>query len=152
MIIERIVSEYTIPVDESMSTAFKKIEAHREGALFAIDTSGAVEGVITIGDLIRWLSGQTVADLSVPLHHAMNRNFKSVAEGEQREKIDRILAEVNYIPILDGFNRLTGLFVVDDRRRPFASVILFWMIRRRHLSLRRSESTITVACRWPVIL
>jgi N-acetylneuraminate synthase len=110
MIIERDVSRFCARVDEPIANALARIDANHEGFVLCVDDAGVLEGVLTDGDLRRWLIHQSVADLTRPVRSIVNRTCASAFEDESEEDIRRRLSDrIRFLPLLDGRRRLVGV-------------------------------------------
>jgi sialic acid synthase SpsE/sugar phosphate isomerase/epimerase len=110
MIIERDVGRWCVDVDAPISEVLRRIDANRQGFMLCVDESGVLEGVLTDGDLRRWLMTQTVADLSQPARGIVNASCTVALESEPREDIRRRFSDrVKFIPLLDARRRLIGV-------------------------------------------
>ena len=110
MIIERDINRFWVRVDEPISGALRKIDSNHEGFVLCVDDAGVLEGVLTDGDMRRWLIQQSVADLTRPIQTIVNRTYASALEGESQSDIRRRLSDqIKFLPLLDNRRRLIGL-------------------------------------------
>ena len=59
MLIKKEITSYLTPEYESIKTALNKIQENEEGITICISDEGVISGVLTDGDIRRWLlSGQ----------------------------------------------------------------------------------------------
>ena len=110
MIIERNVGRWCVDVDAPISEGLKRIDANQKGFLLCVDEFGVLEGVLTDGDVRRWLMTQTVADLSRPVRMIANPSCTVALETDSQEDIRRRFSDrIKFIPLLDGRRRLIGV-------------------------------------------
>lgn len=110
MIIERDVGRLSVGVEEPVSAVLRRIDANHLGFVLCVDESGVLEGVLTDGDLRRWLMNQSVADLSLPARQIVNNSFTVALDAEPLEDIRRRFSDrIKFIPLLDSRRRLIGL-------------------------------------------
>jgi N-acetylneuraminate synthase len=124
MLIERDFGPYTVAGDETIETALRQIAKNGRRAVFCIDESGALLGVITDGDFRRWLLANPGATLNTPAIAVANKNFVSAKFGDPNELIEPLFTEgVLIVPLTDAFNRLVAIarprthgFWIGDRK------------------------------------
>src|SRR5690606_36219990 len=79
-------------------------------AIFAVSESGVLEGVLTDGDLRRWLTLTPDIDLGVPVSQVMNTACKVASVDDGPEKVKSMLSrDVVAVPLLDANRRLVGV-------------------------------------------
>ncbi|MBL0350878.1 MAG: N-acetylneuraminate synthase family protein [Elusimicrobia bacterium] len=110
MIIERNVAKYVIFSDDSLVNALRRISENKAGFVFALTETGIVEGVLTDGDVRRWLVAQKNIDMDAPVSTVANRQFVSAPESDTADKIEeRLTDRIRYVPVLDRQGRLVGV-------------------------------------------
>ncbi len=77
MIIDRNVTRYVVFSDETIMHALQKMSLNKSGIVFVLTQNGVLEGVMTDGDLRRWLLEETNFDLSLPVAIVSNHNLTS---------------------------------------------------------------------------
>lgn len=115
MILEYDLDPYIVFTETSIRQALKKIEVQKGRILFAVQEDGRIVGVLTNGDIIRWLIGQDPVDLDCSVASISNKSFLSVAQDEDRGKIEEYLQKVLYVPLVNHQGRLVA---VARRRKP----------------------------------
>lgn len=110
MIIERSFSKFVVFSEDSLLSALKKISDNKSRAIFAVSESGVLEGVLTDGDLRRWLTLTPDIDLGVPVSQVMNTACKVASVDDGPEKVKSMLSrDVVAVPLLDANRRLVGV-------------------------------------------
>lgn len=110
MIIERNFTKYVVFCEDTLLSALNKINDNKSRVIFAVSESGVVEGVLTDGDVRRWLTSAPSLDLNVPVSQVMNRSFQSAPIGEDVDKIRGMLGgKLVAVPLLDNSGRLVGV-------------------------------------------
>ena len=110
MIIEREVGRWCVRVDEPIAEVLRKLDANHQGFVLGVDEAGVLEGVLTDGDVRRWLMKQTVVDLGQPAGLIVNKSCAVALESEPQEDIRRRFSDrVKFIPLLDARRRLIGV-------------------------------------------
>lgn len=99
---------FIIASSSSLSEALQRIESNQLGVVFVTDTSDAVFGVATDGDIRRWLINGGKLDDSIS--ECANRNFVSESPNTSRELLLKKLDHrIRVIPLLDAHRRLVGV-------------------------------------------
>ena len=110
MIIDRDIKKYSIFSEDSILQALEKISKNKKGIVFAIGDSGVLEGVITDGDLRRWLAAQASIDLHQPVSLVANVDYNFCFEKESPEKITESFSErIEFVPLVDSHHRLVAV-------------------------------------------
>ena len=109
MIIEKKIDSYIIHNQETVSSAVNKIVQTRGRILFVIDDAGILNGLFTNGDILRWLSFYTQADLTQPVSNIINPDYLYAKEGDEPNKIKSYLENVLFIPLVDDYHRLVAV-------------------------------------------
>ncbi|CCQ49675.1 N-acetylneuraminate synthase family protein [Crocosphaera watsonii] len=110
MLIDRNLSKYIVFSEDSILNALKKISDNKSRIIFSVTESGVLEGVLTDGDLRRWLVEQNTIDLNQAVSHISNKRFKYASFEEDPEKINSYFSEqIEFIPLLDDNDRLVAI-------------------------------------------
>jgi N-acetylneuraminate synthase len=110
MIIQRDIAKYVIRSDASIQEALKAIDHTTEGFVLCVGEDGVLEGVLTDGDIRRWLITQATAELTQPTRLIVNKNCTVAQESDTQDEIrHRFSDRVRFIPLLDGRRRLIGV-------------------------------------------
>lgn len=123
MIIEHNLRPYVVLAEEELLTALRKISDNRRGAVLCIAQSGRLEGVLTDGDVRRWLTSRADLDFSVTALDVANTQCTTAREGQSEDAIAALFSDrVSFVPILDAQDRVTGIawqseqgFAIGDR-------------------------------------
>lgn len=112
MRILRHFSKFVVFSEDELVNALHKINSNEARLIFAVSESGILEGVLTDGDIRRWLTRSSSINLGVSVASVMNRSFISATENEAPEKINTLLNEkVLAVPLLDGQGRMKAVAV-----------------------------------------
>ncbi len=110
MVIDKNLTKFIIFSEESILQALEKISRNKMRIIFAVSENGILEGIMTDGDMRRWLTKQTVIDLHQPVSNAMNRKFIYCYEGEEIAAGNSLFSDgIEYIPLLDRQHRLIAI-------------------------------------------
>ncbi len=107
-------------VDKECSTAtvlqvLNNVDVH---IALVVDEKLRLLGTITDGDIRRALLAGKTTDAKA--NEVMNPNYRSATEGTERSMAIEIMnaSELNYLPLLDGFGRVTNLLLKSELSLP----------------------------------
>jgi len=110
MIIDRNTIPFRIFSEDSLKIALEKISNNRAGYLVAVSADGRVQGILTDGDIRRWLTTTRFIDLNVSAISIANENYLSMSidapRGEVAAKLD---SRVRFIPLVDDSGHLIAI-------------------------------------------
>ena len=110
MIIDRALKPHIIFAEDSILNALKKIEKNKGRIIFCVSEYGQLEGLLTNGDIIRWLTEQKEnVDLDQAVTNIANQNYLYAFQDDPPEKIESHLEKVLYVPIIDRQKRLVAI-------------------------------------------
>ncbi|MGB8700724.1 MAG: N-acetylneuraminate synthase family protein [Thermosynechococcaceae cyanobacterium] len=110
MFIDKNIVKFIVLSEESIFNALKKISDNKARIVFSINESGILEGVLTDGDVRRWLVKERVIDLNQPVSKISNKNFKFALFQDDPTKIKtEFLPQIDCIPLLDNHHRLVAI-------------------------------------------
>ena len=124
MIIDRNLTPYIVPNDETIAGAVAKIAENRQSIICSVNEHGVMEGLFTNGDFLRWLSRQQRIDLNQPVSLVLNRDFIHASPDDSPEKITLLLDKVQFVPLLNHQRRLVGVARQRDTRLRIGDFIL----------------------------
>ena len=76
--------------------------------LIVTDDKVIVKGVITNGDILRWMLNNNNPDLQTSVLNIINKNFISVKKGNENN-IPELLKKVLFVPVLNDNNQLISV-------------------------------------------
>ncbi|MBV2127877.1 N-acetylneuraminate synthase family protein [Arsukibacterium indicum] len=110
MIIERNIARYIVFTDDELSHALQKISSNKSGIVFVLAQNGVLEGILTDGDLRRWLLQTNKLDLTQPVADAFNSSFVYALDDSAPAEIEQLFSSrIEYVPLLDKQSRLVGI-------------------------------------------
>ncbi|VUZ29012.1 Uncharacterised protein [uncultured Comamonas sp.] len=117
MHIFRNFSKFVVFSEDTLLSALHKINNSEARLIFAVSEGGILEGVLTDGDLRRWLTKSHSIDLNVPVASVMNRNFTAASENDTPQQIHGLLNhKVQAVPLLDAQHRLKAIALIGKVR------------------------------------
>ncbi|MBN1449907.1 MAG: N-acetylneuraminate synthase family protein [Anaerolineales bacterium] len=115
MIIDRNLKQYAILAEEMISNALDLIVKNRREIICGITPQGLIEGIFTNGDFLRWLKNQSQPDLNQPISVLLNRDFVYAYVDDRPDKIEALLSQYRFVPLLDQRRRLAAVARHRDR-------------------------------------
>jgi D-glycero-alpha-D-manno-heptose-7-phosphate kinase len=106
------VDELKVCSDRQLIDAIKVIESSRTQIAFVVDAGNVLVGVLTNGDVRRFLLGGGQA--SSPVALCMNRTFRSIGPDTDRETLLKLFdLGFNAVPVVDSDGRLVDYATPD---------------------------------------
>lgn len=110
MIIYRDITPFIVFSEDDVVTALQKINANKKGFVLCLSASGRLEGVLTDGDVRRWLTEAPIKDFSVRALDVANREFTSLGANADENLIAATLSErITFVPIVDDQLHLVAI-------------------------------------------
>ena len=120
MIIDRLIEQLIVHGDDPILAALEKIDANQRRFILIVDDNRRLEGVLTDGDVRRWLIENRSADLSQPALSIARSEFCSARQGESSDRIARLFSErIQFIPIVDDNGHLVAVARPRNKRDSF---------------------------------
>ena len=120
MIIDRNLRPYLVHEQESIASALRHVVNQKGNIACIVNDSNHLLGIFTNGDFLRWVSQEHQPDLNRSVQELMKTRFIYASLDEPPERIEDKLEQVNYVPIVDGYNRLVAVarqrtpdFIID---------------------------------------
>ncbi len=108
MLINRncIINKFIISTENSVRDAMLKLDESAQKIIFVADVNLILQGVVTDGDIRRWILKN--GELSSPVTCVMNRNPLTLSPGFDPDEVKKIMKEslIECIPIIDETGKL----------------------------------------------
>ena len=116
MILDRDITPLIVFSEDDIVAALRKINANKRGFVLCVSGSGQLEGVLTDGDVRRWLVEGGDFDFGTSALTVANREFTAVREGANDSEIRaRFSDRVSFVPVVDAHNHLISVAWRDSR-------------------------------------
>ena len=116
MIIEKKITKYIVFAEESLLTALNKISENKHKFIFSVNEHGLMEGILTDGDVRRWLVETETIDLNIPVNKISNKQYSSAKIDDSIEVISSLFSEnVELVPLLDNQSRLVAIALNESQ-------------------------------------
>lgn len=111
MIIEYNIDKYLLSDMASVSDAITCLGNSKERIVFCVNSSRKLTGLLTNGDLLRWLVDSDERDFSQNVSSIFNKDFAKIYENEavNQSKVESLIQKFRYIPVLDTQNHIIGI-------------------------------------------
>ncbi len=110
MMIDKNISPFIVFSEDSLASALKKISDNKSRIVFCVSPSGMVEGVLTDGDVRRWITANPRFDTNVGALEVANTQFVSMPHDTPIERIEQNLNErITTIPLVDRHRHLVAI-------------------------------------------
>ena len=110
MIIEQNVAQYVVFNEDPLLAALQKISLNKSGFVTVVSEQGRLVGMLTDGDVRRWLASTETIDLAVPVGRVANAAAVSMAIDTPRDEVAAAFsAKVRSIPLVDAYGRLMAI-------------------------------------------
>jgi sialic acid synthase SpsE/endonuclease IV len=117
MVIDKNISQFIIYCEDSLIKGLQKMSDNKSGILFAINEKGILLGILTDGDIRRWLISNSQVNLEISVSHIMNRKFTSSYVSETSDIIRGKFnadANIKFIPLIDENHHLIAIARMDN--------------------------------------
>ena len=110
MIFDKEIAPYILLEENSVFEALNKINKNQSRILFTVSNSGVIQGVISDGDVRRWLTKQDKIDLNIPVFNIHNKSYKGARIDDPPFVIQKIFSDrINIVPLADQNNRIVAI-------------------------------------------
>jgi len=110
VIIDRNIAKYIVFAEDTILNALRKISDNKSRAVFSVTESGQLEGILTDGDIRRWLVATDTIDLNQPVHAVSNKQYRFADVNENHDVIAASFDErIHFIPLVDRQRHLVAV-------------------------------------------
>lgn len=110
MIIERNLSKYIVYCEDPLVSALRRINENKSRIVFSVTEAGKLEGVLTDGDVRRWLTDVHQVNLDVAVSIVSNKQFTSLPADATHEQIEAAFSErIQVVPLVDKHHHLVAI-------------------------------------------
>jgi N-acetylneuraminate synthase len=110
VIIERDYTSFVVFREDVLDIALRKINANKHRLIFVVNENGVLQGVVSDGDVRRWLIETSEVNLEVPVWRVMNTTCVTAHIDDDRESIAaRLNEKVLALPLLDSSARVVAV-------------------------------------------
>ena len=110
MIIERNISKYIVYCEDPLVSALRRINENKSRIVFSVTEAGKLEGVLSDGDVRRWLTDTHQVDLDVAVSIVSNKQFASLSIDASHEDIEATFSErIQVVPLVDKHHHLVAI-------------------------------------------
>ncbi|HMJ77627.1 MAG TPA: N-acetylneuraminate synthase family protein, partial [Iamia sp.] len=115
MLIERDIASFVVQSEDSVLAALRKIQRNHRRIAFCVDPNGVLEGVVTDGDVRRWLLSSPDLDLEARVGKVANLDYTAAGADELHGALEALLVPpIEALPLLDRRGRLVAVALPGD--------------------------------------
>jgi N-acetylneuraminate synthase len=110
VLIDRNIGKYIVFSEDELINALRKISSNKAKMVFCVSGSGQLEGVLTDGDVRRWLTSAQELSLDVSALKVANTDYVALREDAEHDEIEARFSErIAFIPLVDAQNHLVAI-------------------------------------------
>jgi N-acetylneuraminate synthase len=109
VILEYDLRSYVVHPETPLKQALRTLDERRLRMLVVVDEDGHLVGTFTPGDLNRWLISDRASSLDTTIAEVANRRPRTAPVDAEPSRLRAALEQVNFLPLVDGFGRVTAL-------------------------------------------
>ncbi|MEM7390916.1 MAG: N-acetylneuraminate synthase family protein [Verrucomicrobiota bacterium] len=109
MITDRDIEKYVIMAGSTVGTAINHVIQNKGRITFVVNDKGILLGLLTNGDILRWIASQDQADLSQDVAGILHDDFLVARPETPADQIDEWLTRVRFVPVIDDHGRLIAV-------------------------------------------
>ncbi|MBD3795778.1 MAG: N-acetylneuraminate synthase family protein [Epsilonproteobacteria bacterium] len=112
MTIDKNITPYIIYYEDSIILALQKISDNKSGLVFTINERGSIEGILTDGDIRRWIVSEQNIDLSRKVSVIAKKDFVMCRISDTNEYISKKFdpkKNIKIIPLVDENNHFVAI-------------------------------------------
>jgi N-acetylneuraminate synthase len=112
VIIERNLAPYVVYSEDPLPRALEKISANKARIIFCTTEHGVLEGVLTDGDLRRWIAEHGRVNMEIASVAVANHSYTSASIDTPGEELRRLFRPgVDHIPLMDTRGRIVAVAI-----------------------------------------
>lgn len=106
----------TISPEVTVAEAARTLASHRIGAVIAVESDGAIAGILSERDIVRGMALQGEGCSNSAVRELMTSAVLTCREDDTVESLMQIMTSkrIRHLPVLDGDGRLTGIVTIGD--------------------------------------
>ncbi|MBI2240093.1 MAG: CBS domain-containing protein [Magnetospirillum gryphiswaldense] len=106
----------TIDPTATISEAARLLANHRIGAVIAVDSSGAIKGILSERDIVRGLAQSDAVCTQAKVSDLMTANVLTCHEDDSVDSLMKTMTakRIRHLPVVDGAGELTGMVTIGD--------------------------------------
>lgn len=110
MILDKNLSQFIVFSEDTVHNALRKISENKARIVFCVSSSCVLEGVLTDGDVRRWITEHPSFDTAVPVLSVANQAYFSLPQDASREEIESAFSgRITYVPLVDRHHHLVAV-------------------------------------------
>ena len=115
MLITKSIKNFIAFREDTVLDALQIIDKNKQGVVFVLDYNGVLEGILTDGDLRRWLTVNETFELGGCVSNVMNKEFFVRSIDDDHSVISASFSDhIRIIPLIDNNGRLVAIALSQD--------------------------------------
>lgn len=108
------LKRYLVTKDENLKSAIKKLDEGARKILFVTDNDGLFFGVLSDGDIRRWII--KTGGIDAVVYEVCNRTAITLEVGHKSDQISSLFKEhkITSIPVIDSYNRIIEIIFSEE--------------------------------------
>ncbi len=125
MFIDRAISAFIVHEDDTILSALARAEKNSARTMFCVSQGNVLRGVVTGGDLRRWIVRNSEQGFSVPISTLVNTDYVYADFGDSRTAIMSLFtARIHEIPLVDENHRLIAVAIDKPHELKFGNHVV----------------------------
>lgn len=110
MILDRNLSRFIVFSEDSLHNALMRINDNKARVVLCVSASGVLEGVLTDGDVRRWITAHDSFDTRISAIEVANKEFFSLLHDTPQAEIERHFSDrIAFVPLVDRYRHLIAI-------------------------------------------
>jgi sialic acid synthase SpsE/sugar phosphate isomerase/epimerase len=106
----RNIEPFLVLSNDSVHQTLVKITTNKSSIAIVVDNSKHLLGVVTNGDILRWMAREVNPNLNISINKIQNKNFLFATESSTESEIRTLLRKVQYIPVINELNQVVSVY------------------------------------------
>ena len=106
----RNIKPFLVLENKSVHQTLVKITTNKNSIAIVVDKADHLLGVVSNGDILRWMACEVEPNLNIPIHEIQNKNFLFATENSTKSEIRTLLRKVHYLPVINERNQVVSIY------------------------------------------
>ena len=116
MFITKSIKKFLIFSESSVLECLQKIESNQQGMVFAVGQDNVIKGVVSDGDIRRWLTMCSECSINSPVSEVMNKNFIfRKTEDDSNLIADTFSTHIRVIPLVNQQKQIEAIAFPESK-------------------------------------
>ena len=106
----RNIKPFLVLENDSIHQTLVKITTNKNSIAIVVDKGKHLLGVVTNGDILRWMAREVEPNLNISINKIQNKNFLFATESSTESEIRTHLRKVQYLPVINELNQVVSVY------------------------------------------